>query len=1341
MKKLYFIFSILILTNIGIAQSIVWSKRFGTALNETGFGVAVDAQGNVHMAGVYRGPGFTMGNTGFSHGGSDDIFYGKFNGNGQLLSTAAFNGSGIDQVSDLAVTSNSNAIIVGNTTVNGNQQALVNKITNPNGWTVTFGGSDLDAAQAVACYQNKIIVCGFFNGTMTVGSNTLVSAGGSDVFVVTLDSTNGNYLSAFRVGGAGNEIAYGLDVDGNGNILITGTFSGETNLNGSTNLTSVGNSDVFIAKYSAQGVNAWYKNIGNGQFNRAYDIRADINGNVIATGYANSATNFGGGNIPDAASGSSAYIVKYSVSGTYQWAKMLGTEDAIGRALDVDATGNIYATITFQNTINFGGGNINAINIRDIAIVKYNAAGDYMNALGYGGEETDESTKIAITSNNDVIVCGSIRGNILMGPSILDHAGANDALLTRFTLGSNNQVITFDPLSTVTVGAPDFQLIATSSAGLPVSFSSSNSAVASVIGNTVNINAVGTTTITAFQNGSGNISAAIPVARTLTVTREPQSIVFPAIPDQFVGDPSYELEAYSTSGLSITYFSDNEAVALISSGSVIIMGPGTANIQAVQNGNNFWAPAAAVTQTITVLSEGLPGAVFRVNMSTQTVSPLGVFLSGSFNNWSTTANPMTNIGGGIYETTVSMDPLTNFTYKFVNGTTYENVNGNCTINDGNGNFNRFGFINNTLIELPTVCFGSCTNCVGSATLVTFQVDMSQQSVSPDGVFLAGSFNGFSTTANEMTALAGGIYETTIALPANAQVTYKFVNGSTFELINGNCTQNDGGGNFNRFYNVTSTNADLPVVCFNSCSACVTGTSTLTFQVNMSEEIVAPEGVFLSGSFNSWSTTANPMTNTGNGIYTTTIEVEAGQTIAYKFVNGNVYEVVNGSCTVDDGFGNFNRIYTTNATDVTLPLVCYESCSNCATTLQPVDVTFQVNMSQQTVNPAGVFVSGTFNNWSLTANPMTTLGNGIYTATVAIPQGLAISYKFVNGTEYELLQGPCTILGGESVYDRADTIGNTDITLPLVCWGSCDNCPNPTLTFRVDMSQQTVAPTGVFLAGTFNNWSIDSEPLTNIGNGIYSVTVEFEAGTPISYKFVNGTEYELLQGPCTILGGQSVFDRVDTVGFVSEVLPIVCWGSCSACTTAVNTVDVTFTVNMLPVGAEPEGVFLAGNFNGYSTTATPMTTSDNNIYTVTVAIPENTLTMYKFVNGIFFEDVVGNCTMNDGSGNFNRFFTTTTNDLNLPTVCYAACVDCGPVGIANEMNSNFNIYPNPTNGNIQLECNQVGTARIVAMTGQIVHQQNVNAGVNLISIDQLSAGIYMVQLQTEQGIELKKLVKN
>jgi hypothetical protein len=134
-------------------------------------------------------------------------------------------------------------------------------------------------------------------------------------------------------------------------------------------------------------------------------------------------------------------------------------------------------------------------------------------------------------------------------------------------------------------------------------------------------------------------------------------------------------------------------------------------------------------------------------------------------------------------------------------------------------------------------------------------------------------------------------------------------------------------------------------------------------------------------------------------------------------------------------------------------------------------------------------------------------------------------------------------------------------------------------------------------------------------------------------------------------------------------------------------------------------------------------------------------MYKFVNGIFFEDVIGNCTMNDGSGNFNRFFTTTINDLNLPTVCYAACVDCGPVGIKNNDYLSFSIFPNPSNGDVQLETNSNGVIRVLALTGQIVLQQNVSVGLNAISLKDFSAGIYMVQLQTEKGIELKKLMKN
>jgi hypothetical protein len=80
-----------------------------------------------------------------------------------------------------------------------------------------------------------------------------------------------------------------------------------------------------------------------------------------------------------------------------------------------------------------------------------------------------------------------------------------------------DQAITFDPLASKTEGEPDFDLLATASSGLDVSYESSNELVATVDGITVTIVGVGTTTITASQLGNGNYNPATPVERTLSV--------------------------------------------------------------------------------------------------------------------------------------------------------------------------------------------------------------------------------------------------------------------------------------------------------------------------------------------------------------------------------------------------------------------------------------------------------------------------------------------------------------------------------------------------------------------------------------------------------------------------------------------------------------------------------------------------------------------------------------------------------------------------------------------------------------------------------------------------------
>jgi hypothetical protein len=93
-------------------------------------------------------------------------------------------------------------------------------------------------------------------------------------------------------------------------------------------------------------------------------------------------------------------------------------------------------------------------------------------------------------------------------------------VLTVVGMAKIPQTITFglDP-ATAKVGDAARTLIATSSSGLPVTLTSSDSRVATITsGNTLNIVGAGTATITAAQTGDSNYEAALPVSVILTVS-------------------------------------------------------------------------------------------------------------------------------------------------------------------------------------------------------------------------------------------------------------------------------------------------------------------------------------------------------------------------------------------------------------------------------------------------------------------------------------------------------------------------------------------------------------------------------------------------------------------------------------------------------------------------------------------------------------------------------------------------------------------------------------------------------------------------------------------------------
>ncbi|HOB97318.1 MAG TPA: hypothetical protein PKM43_01075 [Verrucomicrobiota bacterium] len=82
--------------------------------------------------------------------------------------------------------------------------------------------------------------------------------------------------------------------------------------------------------------------------------------------------------------------------------------------------------------------------------------------------------------------------------------------------------------------------------------------------------------------------------------RYEQTITFGTLAPRTFGENPFALAATATSGLPITFTSDNENVAMIAGSTVTIVGAGSANIIASQPGNSQYLPAAGVTRPLTV---------------------------------------------------------------------------------------------------------------------------------------------------------------------------------------------------------------------------------------------------------------------------------------------------------------------------------------------------------------------------------------------------------------------------------------------------------------------------------------------------------------------------------------------------------------------------------------------------------------------------------------------------------------------------------------------------------------------------------------------------------------------
>ncbi len=163
-----------------------------------------------------------------------------------------------------------------------------------------------------------------------------------------------------------------------------------------------------------------------------------------------------------------------------------------------------------------------------------------------------------------------------------------------FTVTKLANTITFPTISTKTLAESPVTVTATSSSGLPVSFTTTTPTMCTVDGATVTLVVAGTCTVRAEQPGDSVYRSATAVNRTFTVAKVAQTITFPTIGTKTLAESPLTVTATSSSGLAVTFTTTTPTVCTAGGadgGSITLLATGTCTVRAEQAGDDYWRAA------------------------------------------------------------------------------------------------------------------------------------------------------------------------------------------------------------------------------------------------------------------------------------------------------------------------------------------------------------------------------------------------------------------------------------------------------------------------------------------------------------------------------------------------------------------------------------------------------------------------------------------------------------------------------------------------------------------------------------------------------------------------------
>ncbi len=447
--SLLFLFSLFYSCQYLEAQTppVNWANQMQGNYNTYPVAMANDPQGNLYTA-ITFAQKMTVGTTTVFGGGYSAVCILKTDPSGQILWYKTITGGTGHYASSLVCDALGNIYVAGNFTGNalfgsqvvvnaGLQDGFITKLSSSGSfkWTKSLGGAGMDNAQALSLDASaNLYVAGNFENSIALGTNTLNSAGLSDIVIATLDTANGSFLWSQALGSAQLDEAGPIACDPAGNLMVAGHFSIST-IVGSTTLSSNGYRDAYLAALDPQtGTILWTEHMGSNGDDNITALAVDSKGNVYSAGSYAGILNYGASQFVCIGNSCLRFIKNRGNNGHPAFAKSFDNNGTFRscNGLSVGPADQLYLAGAFDGSLVLGTQTLSSTGNYDTYLAQADTLGTFVWASAQGGALGDIAFCLSADAFGNIYTGGYFAGTMIYGSALLSVIGSSGGYMARW---------------------------------------------------------------------------------------------------------------------------------------------------------------------------------------------------------------------------------------------------------------------------------------------------------------------------------------------------------------------------------------------------------------------------------------------------------------------------------------------------------------------------------------------------------------------------------------------------------------------------------------------------------------------------------------------------------------------------------------------------------------------------------------------------------------------------------------------------------------------------------------------------------------------------------------------